>query len=184
MHRARFLLLSLVTVMSVSAILASSASAAISFEWNVNGAKLEAGQSKEFTTSADGKLTLELPVSGGAPIQLLSSELSILKGAKIIGGVPGTSASTAVFKGVTVDKPANCGVLQTATTPGTIQTTLLKTEIVEGAPGGVGNGQVEMLFTPKTTGTELWTTFEFTGVSCVAKGGVVPIVGGGVTAES
>jgi hypothetical protein len=176
MSRVRLVLLSLVAVLSAAAMLASSASA-ISFQWNVSGKKLEAGQSREFTSSADGKFSLEGKVSGSASL-LLSTELNVLKGAKIIGGVPGTNEETVVFKGVTVDKPANCGVLQTATAPGVVQTTLLKTEIVEGTNGeGKGNGTVDILFTPKTTGTELFTTFELTGVSCLLKGAIAPVAG-------
>jgi hypothetical protein len=176
MSRARFVLLSLMAVLSAVAMMASSASA-ISFQWNVSGKKLEAGQSREFTSSADGKLSLEGSIAGSAAL-LLSSELSVLKGAKVIGGVPGTNQETVVFKGVTVDKPANCGVLQTGAAPGAIQTVTLKTEIVEGTNGeGVGNGSVDMLFTPTTIGTEIWTTFEITGTSCLLKGAVAPITG-------
>jgi hypothetical protein len=165
MSRTRPILLGMAAALSAIVIMASSASA-ISFQWNVSGKKLEAGQSREFTTSADGKLSFGFKIAGAAGL-LLSSELSVLKGAKIIGGVPGTNEETVVFKGLTVDKPANCGVLQTTSAPGVVQTTSLKTEIVEGTNGeGSGNGTVDMLFTPKTTGTEVWTTFEFTGSSC------------------
>jgi hypothetical protein len=176
MSRARFVLLSFVAVLSAAAMMASSASA-ISFQWNVSGKKLEAGQSRTFTTSADGKFQLEGHLFGSASL-LLSSELSVLAGAKIIGGVPGTNEETVVFKGVTVDKPAGCGVLQKATAPGVVQTTLLKTEIVEGTNGeGKGNGSVDILFTPKTTGTEVFTTFELTGASCLFKETVAPVTG-------
>jgi hypothetical protein len=176
MSRVRLVLLSFVAVLSAAAMLASSASAAISFQWNVSGKKLEAGQSKEFTTSADGKFSLEGKVAGSAAL-LLSTELSVLKGAKIIGGVPGTNEEVAVFKGVTVDKPTVCGVLQTATAPGIVQTTPLKTEIVEGTNGeGKGNGSVDILFIPKSTGT-VFATFELTGVSCLFKGTVAPVTG-------
>jgi hypothetical protein len=176
MSRARFVLVSLVAVLSTMATMATSA-AAISFQWFVSGHLLKAGESREFTTSADGKFSLELKFAGAASL-LLSSELSVLKGAKIIGGVPGTNEETVVFKGVTVDKPANCGVLQKGTSLGVVQTATLKTEIVEGTNGeGVGNGLVDILFTPKTTGTELWTTFELTGSSCLFKGTVAPITG-------
>jgi hypothetical protein len=177
MSRVRLVLLSLVAVLSAAAMLASSASAAISFQWNVSGKKLEAGQSREFTSSADGKFSLEGKVAGAAAV-LLSTELSVAKGAKIIGGVPGTNEEIVVFKGVTVDKPANCGLLQAATAPGVVQTTPLKTEIVEGTNGeGVGNGSVDILFTPKTTGTELFATFELAGTSCLFKGTVAPVTG-------
>jgi hypothetical protein len=179
MSRVRLVLLSLVAVLSAAAMLASSASAAISFQWNVSGAKLEAGQSREFTSSANGKISLEGKVAGSAAL-LLSTELSVVKGAKIIGGVPGTNEEAVVFKGVTVDKPVNCGVLQAATAPGVVQTTLLKTEIVEGTNGeGKGNSTVDILFTPKPSGTsvELFATFELAGVSCLFKGTVAPVTG-------
>jgi hypothetical protein len=177
MSRVRLVVLSFVAVMSAAAMLASSASAAISFQWNVSGKKLEAGQSREFTTSADGKFSLEGKVAGSAAL-LLSAELNVLPGAKILGGVPGTNHETVVFKGVTVAKPANCSVLQAATAPGVVQTTPLKTEIVEGTNGeGKGNGTVDILFTPKTTGTELFATFELAGTSCLFKGTVAPVAG-------
>jgi hypothetical protein len=176
MSRTRPILLGMAAALSAVGVMASSASA-ISFQWNVSGKKLETGQSREFTISADGKFSFELKIAGSAGL-LLSSELSVLKGAKIIGGVPGTNEETFVFKGVTVDKPANCGLLQTATAPGVVQTTLLKTEIVEGTNGeGKGNGTVDILFTPKTTGTEIFATFELAGTSCLFKGTIAPITG-------
>jgi hypothetical protein len=177
MSRARLVLLSFVVVLSAAATMASSASAAISFQWFVSGHLLKAGETREFTTSADGKFSLEGKVAGSASV-LLSNELSVLKGAQIVGGVPGTNKETVVFKGVTVDKPANCGVLQKGASPGVVQTVALKTEIVEGTNGeGVGNSSVDILFTPTTTGTELFTTFELTGVSCLFKETVAPVTG-------
>jgi hypothetical protein len=183
MSRVRLVLLSFAAVISAAAMLASSASAAISFQWNVSGKKLEAGQSREFTSSADGKFQLEGKVVGNSSL-LLSSELSVLKGAKIIGGVPGTNEETVVFKGVTVDKPTVCGVLQRGGAPGVVETTPLKTEIVEGTNGeGKGNGSVDILFTPKGTGTEVFATFELTGASCLFKE-TIPAVTGLVLALS
>jgi hypothetical protein len=175
MSRARFVLLSLAAVMSTVAMLASSASA-ISFQWNVSGKKLEAGQSREFTISAERKFTLNLRL--GSPFVLLSSELSVPKGARVIGGLPGTGEETMVFKGVTIDRFASCGVLQTGAAPGVVQTAPLKTEVVEGTnEEGSGNGSVDILITPKAAGTEIFTTFELAGTSCVLQGNVFPIIG-------
>ena len=71
--------------------------------------------------------------------------------------------------------PANCEVKQTGGSSGVIQTALLKSEIVEGASAGTGNGEVDMLFTPKT-GTTL-ATFEFIGASCILKETKPSVVG-------
>jgi hypothetical protein len=60
MSRARLALLSFVAVLSATAMTASSASA-ISFQWFVSGHLLKAGESKEFTASADGTTTSTRP---------------------------------------------------------------------------------------------------------------------------
>ncbi len=174
MSRIRLMLLSLVAVMAVGAVVTSAASAAIGFEWKVNGSKLEAGHSIEFTVNNDSK---KFDLSGEVSLDkslLLSSNVSVEPGAKIIGGKPGKNEETAVFKEVTADKPANCTISQNGVV-GTVKTTPLETEIVEGAVGGVGNNEVDILFRPTTGAT--FATFEFTGSSCNLKGTVAPVTG-------
>jgi hypothetical protein len=181
MSKAKHMLLSLVAVLSLGAMLASSASAAIKFEYRVNGAKLEAGSTKEFTTSAHSVIDLN-GTAGGAGALLLSSKIKTLAGSKIIGGIPGTNEEQVVFESVKVDKPANCEVIQLPNgAAGVVQTVPLKSEIVEGASAGLGNGEVDILFTPAAGTT--FATFEFIGASCTLKGSV-PAVTGSVLALS
>jgi hypothetical protein len=145
MSRVRLMLLSLVAVLSVGALTASAASA-INFEWRVEGKKLEAGSSKTITSSTDGKLSVLKGSVGGATVELLSTEISVLSGANIKGGIPGTSLEQVVFSGITVDKSPKCEV-----SGKTVQTVPITDEIVEGASAGKGNGQVDILFRPEST---------------------------------
>ena len=175
MCRVRSILLSLVAVMLVGAVAALAASAAIEFKWKVGGAELKSGESKEFTVNNDSKkFDAHLEVFGGVESLLLSTSVKVEPGAKIIGGVPGTNEETVVFSGVTADLPANCAILQNGVA-GTVKTTPIKTEIVEGAIAGVGNSEVDILFTPKTGTT--FATFEYTGASCGLNGVVAPVTG-------
>ncbi len=131
MSRARLGLLSLTVVLSALAILSSTASATIKFEWKVGGVLLKTGESREFTTTADGH-TFDLSGTiAGAATLLLSTEIEVEKGAKIIGGKPGTNEETVIFKGVTVAKPAKCSAESEGSPNGTVKTVPLKTQIVE-----------------------------------------------------
>jgi hypothetical protein len=131
MFKARFGLVGLVVMLSGFAVLASSASAGIKFEWKVGGAKLEAGESKEFTMTADGHTFDFTGTTAGVSTLLLSTEIGVLAGAKIIGGKPGTGEAIVIFKGITVDKPAKCVVESEGLPAGTVQSVVLKAEIVE-----------------------------------------------------
>jgi len=174
MSKARLVLLSLLAVFAVGAMLASSASAAINFEYRVKGTKLAAGSTKEFTVTSDGKNFDLHGSAGGVASLLLSHEISVESGAKIIGGIPGTNEETVIFKGVTIDPPlSTCGVTQSGVA-NQVKTVLLKTEIVEGSAGNIGNGEVDILFTPKTGTT--FATFKLTG-SCTLSGAEVPVSG-------
>jgi hypothetical protein len=139
------LLLSVVAVLSVGAMLASSASAAIKFEWKVGGVPLAGGANKEFTSKAKGTFVLRATLAG-ATVEILSSELEVEKGAKIIGGKPGTNEETVLFKNVTVDRPVNCEVESEGSPTGTVKTNLLHTEIVESE----GTKEPVILFAPRT----------------------------------
>jgi hypothetical protein len=173
MRKIRRMFVGLTPVLSILAIGATSASA-INFEWRVNGAKLEAGSAKEFTGIAEGVSDLS-GSAGGAAALLLSSKGKLLSGARIIGGIPGTAEGTGVLESVKVDKPANCEVKQAGGSAGVIQTVSLKSEIVEGASAEKGNGEVDILGTPKTGTT--YATFEFIGSSCVLKGTSLAVAG-------
>jgi hypothetical protein len=174
MSRVRLALLSLVAVMSMGAVLASSASAAIEFKWKVGGAELKANETRGFTINNDEKKFDLHGIIAGAPSLLLATLVEVLPGAQIVGGVPGTNEETALFLGVTVDNPANCAVAQNGIA-NQVQTVPLKTEIVEGASAEKGNNEVEILFIPKTGTT--FATFELTGASCIAKGVTAPVSG-------
>jgi hypothetical protein len=168
MFRARLWLLSLVAVMSAFAVLSSSASA-ISFQFDVNGAKLEAGKSKEFTLSANTPYDLS-GIVAGVPALFLFHDLTAHPGALDIGGTPGTLQGTNLYDSVLIERPARCRPVRpnTATRP-------LKGEIVEGASAGVGNGEVDILFTPET-GTTI-ATFELEGEECLLKGTTLSLTG-------
>ncbi len=166
MIRARLLsllLLSLVAALSAVASLASSAPAKISFEWKVNGKALAAGEQRTFTASAESTFDLKFTVAS-SKILLLSNKFKVEPGAKIFGGKPGTNEETVVFENVTVDQPANCEV-ESLPNPvvGTVRTTVLKTEIVEGQT----SHEPLILFTPKTGTT--FTELRFLGTNCLLK---------------
>jgi hypothetical protein len=175
MSKAKFVLLSLVAVLSAGVVFVSSASAAIEFKWKVGGAELKAGETRGFTVNNDEKkFDFHFTIAGAAAL-LLATLVEVLPGAQIVGGVPGTNEETALFLGVTVDSPANCGVIQAGGSAGRVQTVPLKTEIVEGATAAAGNNEVEILFIPKTGTT--FATFELTGASCLIKGTITPVSG-------
>jgi hypothetical protein len=167
-------LLSLIAVLSVGAIVASSASAAIEFKWKVAGVELKAGEEKGFTVNNDGKNFDLHGTLAGASALLLSHEVSVEAGAKIVGGVPGKNTEVVIFKNVTVDNTPNCTEEQSGVA-GQVKTTPLTTEIVEGASAKVGTNEVDILFTPTTPTT--FTTFKLTGASCLVAGSVFPVNG-------
>jgi hypothetical protein len=179
MSRARFMLLGLAVAMTALAMFASSASAAtISFVWQVDGHRLVSGsETKEFDVTTDGKTFDLAGTVAGAAALLLSTEVSVEKGAHIIGGVPGTNEEVVVFKGVTVDKPAKCAVVGK-----TVKTKALKTEIVEGAKTKEGNGEVDILFVPKEGETFAEFELENNGTETCPLAGAKPAVTGSILA--
>jgi hypothetical protein len=147
MSKGKPILLSLITILSTLAVLAPSAGALIKFQWKVGGKILEeAAETREFTVTSDGRTFDFIWSLAGAGVLLLSSEIEVEKGAKIIGGKPGTNEETVIFKGVTVVKPAGCAVESEGSPTGTVKTNLLKTEIVESQE----SHQPLILFKPKT----------------------------------
>jgi hypothetical protein len=154
MFKARFILLGAVAVLSF-AVVASSAYAAIKFEWKVGGAILGAGQSREFTVTSDGH-TFDLHSTlAGANILLLSHEVEVAKGAKIFGGKPGTNLETVIFKGVTVDTPAKCAIESEGAPPGVVETHPILTQIVS---NDLTPEEPLILFNPDSTTSSVWTS--------------------------
>jgi len=177
MSRARLVLLSLVAALSAVGVMASSASAKISFEWLVGGKLLAAGETRGFVASADGKDIILTGTVGATKVELLSTELEVEKGAKIIGGKPGTNEEIVIFKGVKVVKPLNegkevCEVETPKQATGTVKTVLLKTEIVENQE----NGEPLILFVPKEGKI-------FTEITFLQKVGAEKCVPAGTTAQ-
>jgi hypothetical protein len=153
----------------------SSALAAINFEWRVDGKKLEAGSSKTFTANADGKTGIIKGTIAGAATELLSDEGNVLSGANIKGGIPGTSLEQIVFENVTVDKPAKCEVSGKR-----VQTVPLTGEIVEGAAGGIGDGEIDVLVRPESTTNETYASVTFINKGteeCTIKGQTFNVIG-------
>ncbi len=140
MKRSKMLGLCLVALFAMSGLAAAQASA-IEFLWKVNGSKLETGQEKTLTSKAKGAQVLKTTVIG-VKVEIKCTEVSTA-GAKIIGGMPGTSSETVEYKGCTVAKPSGCTVKG-----GTITTNPLKDEIVEGV--GTSAGKALVLFAPVT----------------------------------
>jgi hypothetical protein len=179
MFRLRLALLSLVVILSAGAMLASSASAAIKFEWKVGGEVLGAGESRALTTTTDGKRFVINGSLLGVASELLSSEFSVEPGAKIIGGKPGTNEETVVFKGVTVDKPANCSIESEGSPVGTVRTNPLHIEIVESE----GTHEPVLLVSPKTGTTFTQILLLNNGGTCGGIGTILANVNGTFLAQ-
>ncbi|HEV3320083.1 MAG TPA: hypothetical protein VG053_10235 [Solirubrobacteraceae bacterium] len=138
MKHAKVLGLCLAALFAMSGLVAAQASA-IEFAWHVNGSKLETGQEKTLTSKAKSAQVLKTTVIG-VKVEIKCTEVSTA-GAKIIGGVPGTSTETVEYKSCTVAKPSGCTIKG-----GTITTKPLKDEIVEGV--GTSAGKALVLFAP------------------------------------
>jgi len=164
-------------MVSLGAIGASSASAAVEYKWKVAGTELKTGETKGFTVNNDSKQFTLTGTVAGAKGELLSSNVSVAAGAKLIGGVPGKNEETVVFKEVKGDGLlAGCSTSQNGVASNSVQTVPLATEIVEGANGTVGTGEVYILFTPKTGTT--FATFTFNGTCTVT--GAASFVSGSI----
>jgi hypothetical protein len=170
MFRTRGVLL-VTIVLAMSVVFVSAASAKIAFEWKVNGKALTAGEQRTFGAGAESTFDIKGSVAGVA-VLLLSTQLKVESGSRIIGGKPGTGEQTIVFENVTVDKPANCEV-ESLPSPvaGVVRTQLLKTELVEGQT----SHEPLLLITPKTGSTV--AELRFLGASCVVKNQEVKATG-------
>ncbi len=164
MSKQRIFMSCVVVALAIGADVPSTL--AISFQYHVNGSALPSGSSKEYDVNTDGHVTELLMTVSGTKSELLSNKIKVVSGAKIFGGVPGTNEETVEFESVIVDKPAKCAVENEKVT-----TAPLKSEIVEGASSKTGNGEVDILFTPKT-GT-VFATINFVNKGteeCIFKG--------------
>jgi hypothetical protein len=139
--------------LSVFAVSATAASARVSFEWFVNGTLLKGGEKEAFTSNNDGNRFDFHTKLAGATLLLLSTEVTT-EGGTIFGGSPGTNEEVIVFKNFTSDFPLAGCTVESLPNPvaGTVRTSLIKTEIVEGE-----NGEVLILFTPKAGGESFFT---------------------------
>jgi hypothetical protein len=175
MLKARVIFWSMVTVVAIGAT-ATSASAAITFQWKVGGKILKAGERRTFTARRDGVAILKGSVAGAAA-ELSSNKGKVKPGALIFGGQPGTSDETLELESVIVDKPAGCEVESPGAPTGVVRTTQLTSEIVEAAPGGTGNGEPLILLRPASSTNETWVELTFLGASCIIKGTTALITG-------
>jgi hypothetical protein len=176
MSKARLVLLSLVAVLSVGAMVASSASA-VTFQWKVKGSFLKAGEQRTFTSSADGKESVLKGTVAGAAAELLTTKFKVKAGALLLGGKPGLNDETVEFESVVVNKPTGCEVESPGAPTGVVRTNPLTSEIVEGAVGGEGNGEPLVLFKPASTTNETWVELTFLGASCLVKNTTAPVSG-------
>jgi hypothetical protein len=158
MSRTKLWPLTITATLATMAILATIASAKISFQWKVGGKTLAAGETRTFTSTTDGK-KLDFHTSLlGASILFLSNKVTVT-GGKIIGGTPGTNEEIIKFENVTVDSPSSKCTLETGgisnPVAGTVETALLSSQIVEGET----SHQPLILFSPKAAGA--WFIMKF-----------------------
>jgi hypothetical protein len=145
MFKVKGVLLSLAAIAVVGAgALASSASAAINFEWKVEGKKL--AEIKTFDASNGSKSGVLQGTLGGSSLTILFTALTIHNGRVLI--LPPGLDGTVLFLNLVVHKSPKCLVSGNA-----IKTEPLKAEIVEGASGGVGNNEVDLVFAPEKGAT-------------------------------
>lgn len=149
--KGRGLLVALVAVLAVSAVASASASA-FNLQWNVNGAKLEAGKTREVT----GK---------GPEYQFYVWAKRIGCGASegvetIVGGKPGTGKATLVFHKCNTSE-SGCKVRSSGGVFGTIEFTSLPITLKEDSAFG-GKKVIAENLESKTVGTtKEWGTLEF-----------------------
>jgi hypothetical protein len=173
MSKAGFISRCVTIALALVAVSASSASAAVNFEWKVNSLFLKTGETRGFTLSPHSTFDLAGSV-GGAPTLILSTGVKVQAGAKILGGDPGTNEETIEFENITVDRPTGCAV-----SGGKITTVPLSSEIVEGTAGGARGNEPDILFkSHEGTGSTILATFELVnnGAPC-GIGGVRTLTG-------
>jgi hypothetical protein len=180
MSKTKLGLVSLITTLSALALLAPSAGALIKYQWKVGGALLKEAETREFLVTSDGR-TFDLNGTvAGVGVLLLSNVVEVEKGAKIIGGKPGTNEETVIFRNVTADKPAGCLVESEGSAAGVVKTNPLKTVIVESEE----THQPLILFEPKNVGSPFVSLLLLkNGAETCAFAGVLANVAGNILAE-
>jgi hypothetical protein len=171
MSKLKLILLTGFAVMAVVAMAASSASAAIKYEWSVNGTALAANQTVLVTVLVDPTaptVTFKAKLSG-ATSELKSSTFKSDNESWIAGGKPGTGAGAGnvgktLFEKITVVKPANCTVANVV-----VESTA---EIVESETGE----KALILFKPNST-TGVFAEITYAGGSCTLNGVTVKVAG-------
>jgi hypothetical protein len=157
--KGRGLLVALVAVLVVSAAASASASA-FNLQWNVNGAKLEAGETREVT----GKGSAYTFVLFGHKLTCGASE-----GAEtIVGGKPGTGKATLVFQKCSTEE-VGCEVKSSGGTLGTIEFTGLPITLKEDSGPSGEKLIVENIESKRPGTTKEWGELEFearAGGSC------------------
>jgi hypothetical protein len=169
-HKPRNIALLSVLALLVVGVTASAASAAIQFEWKVNGAALASGNTKEVTgkDKSSGLFHFRFTAAGAA--YEFSSSAIKFKASKIAGGRPGAGEGTLVLEGIKT-VTGNCTIKG-----GTITTRPLNWEIVESAEAGVGLGISRLLFTPQV-GTAVANEIKFEGQTCLYGPGPATLAG-------
>jgi hypothetical protein len=159
-HKPRNIALLSLLALLVVGVTASAASAAIQYEWKVNGTALASGNTKEFTgkDKSSGLFHLRFTAAGAA-WEFTSSAIKFKTG-KISGGKPGAGEGTLVLEGIKT-VAGNCTIKG-----GTITTRPLNWEIVEGSVGKTGNGVPKLLFTPQV-GTVVANEIRFESGTCL-----------------
>jgi hypothetical protein len=174
-------LLSVFVVLVVSAVGASGASAAIKYEWSINGTPLAAGATEKISLFSDAKNPTLVFTSTvlTSQVELKSTSVSSAK-SEIQGGKPGTGSGKIVFTGIKVEKPGGgtkCQVKSTGAAAGEVATNETESVIVEGS-----GGTRLVLFQGK--GTTVLTTlhFENKGTETCAINGTEANITGSVVA--
>jgi hypothetical protein len=156
MSKSKTILLSALVALAVSAVGASGASAAIKYEWSINGTPLSGTEKGTILTD-----TAAPTVTFQSTILNTDTELSsnkVKSSGTFTGGKPGTSAGKVTFENVEVTKPKKCAVHSTGKAAGIVETDETEGTIVEGT--GTNAGKVLVLIKSKVSGEAL-TTLEF-----------------------
>ena len=162
----------LLTVLALTAIAASSAQAITAPYWAISGTRLGAGQTHNITGKAVGGFTWSAPTLG---ITITCTAFKLKEGVLLgsAAGAPGTDNEVVEFTGCTV---AGNGTACTLS-GGAIKTNTLKLELVENVVGGASGKQLLTEFFPASGASFVTITFAGT---CTVKS---TTVAGSVAAE-
>jgi|HubBroStandDraft_4_1064222.scaffolds.fasta_scaffold05254_2 hypothetical protein len=153
----RTVLLALFAVLALSAVAASAAQAEEAPFFKVAGARLAAGESKEFKTTTT-KMAVKVSAAAGGILEGCSVGSS---GGDLLGSAAGEPGTSSEFKLLF------SGCKSSATCPVTITSLPLKATLVE-VPGGEGSRYLGILFAP-VKGTK-FLEIETAKTGCVVNG--------------